>query len=81
MERGPVLGKRFQDLADSWNYEFVIEAVSCGTDMCFYTDENNPAYPVTARKVGALCIQMGLLVVVQKNKVRMSPPLVLTDEE
>lgn len=81
MERGIILGKRFQDMADSWNHEFIIEAVSCGTDMCFYVDEHNPAYPVTARKIAALCIQKGLLVVVTKNKVQMSPPLVLTDEE
>jgi ornithine--oxo-acid transaminase len=82
MERGPVLGKWFQDTADSWNYEFITEAVACGADMCLYIDENNPAYPVTGRKIGALCVQKGLLVVVSpRNRIRMSPPLIITDAE
>lgn len=81
LERGPILGKWFQDSADSWNYEFITETVACGTDMCIYIDEHNPAYPVTARKIGALCVHKGLLVVVMRNRVRMSPPLVITDEE
>jgi len=80
MERGPRLGKWFQDTADAWDYPFITEAVSCGADMCFYVDESYPG--VTGRKIGALCVHKGLLVVVSpKNRIRMSPPLVITDEE
>lgn len=81
MSRGAKLGRWFQDFVDSWKYPFVINGVGCGTDMCFWVRENHPDFPVTARKIGALCLQKGLLVVVMKNRVRMSPPVVLTDEE
>jgi ornithine--oxo-acid transaminase len=47
--------------------------------MCLYIDENNPA--VTGRKIAALCNLKGLLMASFTNRVRMSPPLVLTDEE
>ncbi|RDL32479.1 uncharacterized protein BP5553_08935 [Venustampulla echinocandica] len=81
MERGPKLGRWFQSEADKWKEEFpfIIEAVSCGTDMCLYIDEGNPR--VTGRKIAALCNLKGLLVTSFINKVRMSPPLVITDEE
>lgn len=79
--RGAKLGKWFQDIADSWRYPFITSAVGCGTDMCFWVNEGHHDYPVTARKIGALCLQKGLLVVVMKNRVRMSPPVVLTDDE
>lgn len=83
MERGTHFGEWFQSVADKWidEYEFVTEAVGCGMDMCIYIDENHPTQKVTARKVAALCVQKGLLVVQQKNRVRMSPPLMLSDEE
>ncbi|RFU29300.1 hypothetical protein B7463_g7028, partial [Scytalidium lignicola] len=81
MERGIALGKRFKEAAASWDHKFILNTVSCGTDMVIYIDENNPDYPVTGRKVAALCIQKGLLVTSFTNRVRMSPPLILTDEE
>lgn len=77
--RGAKLGKWFQEIADAWTYPFVTTAVGCGTDMSFWVDESH--HGLTARKIGALCVQKGLLVVVMKNRVRMSPPVVLTDEE
>jgi ornithine--oxo-acid transaminase len=49
--------------------------------MALYIDEQNTAYPVTARKIEALCVQKGLLVVLMRNKVRMSLPLIIRDEE
>lgn len=81
MDNGPRLGKWFQDEADKWQQEFpfVIEAVSCGTDMCLYIDEKDPK--VTGRKIAALCNLKGLLVTSFTNRVRMSPPLVITDDE
>lgn len=81
MDRGPFLGAWFQKEADKWQtqFPFILEAVSCGTDMCLYIDESNPA--VTGRKIAALCNLKGLLVTSFGNRVRMSPPLVLTDEE
>ena len=83
MDRGPILGSWFQELADGWmreeKYWFISGAVSCGTDMCLYIDESDPR--LTGRKIAALCNLKGLLVTSFGNKVRMSPPLVLTDEE
>lgn len=79
--RGGRLGRWFQEIADAWKYPFITSAVGCGTDMCFWVNENHPQYPVTARKIGALCVQKGLLLIVMKNRVRMSPPVVLTDDE
>ena len=81
MERGPFLGAWFQREADKWQQEFpfILDAVSCGTDMCLYIDESKPG--VTGRKIAALCNLKGLLVTSFTNRVRMSPPLVLTDEE
>jgi ornithine--oxo-acid transaminase len=81
MERGPILGKWFQGEADKWQKEFpfILETVSCGTDMCIYIDESIPG--VTGRKIAALCNLKGLLVTSFTNRVRMSPPLVITDEE
>jgi ornithine--oxo-acid transaminase len=82
MARGPYLGKWFQGLADKWKIEFpfIRDAVSCGTDMALYIDESNPE-KVTGRKIAALCNLKGLLVTSFTNKVRMSPPLVVSDEE
>ena len=81
MARGARLGKWFQEAADAWTYAFITAAVGCGTDMSFWVNENHPELRVTARKIGALCVQKGLLVVVMRNRVRMSPPVVLTDDE
>ena len=84
MERGAYLGKWFQNTADRWiqKFDFVTEAVACGTDMSFYVEDQHLDYSVTARKIAALCIHKGLLVVVSpKNRVRMSPPLILSDDE
>jgi ornithine--oxo-acid transaminase len=82
MARDPYLGKWFQDLADKWKIEFpfILDAVSCGTDMALYIDESIPE-KVTGRKIAALCNLKGLLVTSFTNKVRMSPPLVVSDEE
>jgi len=82
MDRGPYLGKWFQDLADKWKIEFpfMLDAVSCETDMALYIDESVPE-KVTGRKIAALCSFKGLLVTSFTNKVRMSPPLVVSDEE
>jgi ornithine--oxo-acid transaminase len=81
MERGPILGRWFQRLADNWKVEFpfILSAVSCGTDMCLYIDESDSA--VTGRKIAALCNLKGLLVTSFTNRVRMSPPMVVTDGE
>jgi ornithine--oxo-acid transaminase len=81
MDRGPRLGKWFQDEVDTWKHPFIKNAVACGTDMCVYINEEIPEYPVTGRKIAALCVQKGLLVTSFTNRVRMSPPVVLTDEE
>jgi ornithine--oxo-acid transaminase len=82
MARGPYLGKWFQDLADKWKIEFpfILDAVSCGTDMALYIDESN-LEKVAGRKIAALCNLKGLLVTSFTNKVRMSPPLVVSDKE
>lgn len=84
MERGPALGKWFQKCADQWmaEFPFIKAATSCGTDMCLYIDEEEyAAKGVTGRKIAALCNLKGMLVTSFTNRVRMSPPLVLTDEE
>lgn len=79
--RGARLGKRFQEIADAWTYPFISSAVGCGMDMCFWVNEKHPDYPVTVRKIAALCVQKGLLLFVMENRVRMSPPVVLKDDE
>ena len=81
MARGPILAQKFDEAAATWKHEFILSTVSCGTDMCIYIDEDNPDYPITGRKLGALLIHKGLLVTSFTNRVRMSPPLVLTDGE
>jgi ornithine--oxo-acid transaminase len=82
MSRGPYLGKWFQSLADKWKikFPFILNAVSCGTDMALYIDESHPE-KVTGRKIASLCNLKGLLVTSFTNEVRMSPPLVVSDEE
>jgi len=84
MERGPYLGAWFQRLAESWiscdTFPFITQVVSCGTDMRLYIDEQR-VKGVTGRKIAALMVQKGLLVTSFGNAIRMSPPLVLTDEE
>jgi ornithine--oxo-acid transaminase len=79
MDCGPFLGAWFQQEGDKWQTQFlfILEAVSCGTDMCLYINESNPA--VTGRKIAALCNLKGQQVTIFGNRVRMSPPLVLTD--
>jgi len=81
MDCGPFLGAWSQKEGDKWQtqFPFLLEAVSCGTDMCLYIDESNPA--VTGRKIAVLCNLKGLLVTSFGNRARMSPPLVLTDGE
>ena len=81
IDRGPFLGAWFQEDADKWQsqFPFILDAVTCGTDMCLYIDKSNSA--VTRRKIAALWNLKGLLVTSFTNRVRMRPPLVLTDEE
>ncbi|KAH8794356.1 hypothetical protein F5882DRAFT_459414 [Hyaloscypha sp. PMI_1271] len=81
MDCGPFLGAWSQKEGDKWQtqFPFLLEAVSCGIDMCLYIDESNPA--VTGRKIAVLCNLKGLLVTSFGNRARMSPPLVLTDGE
>jgi len=81
MERGPYLGNWFQEEVGSWTYPFISQVSSCGTDMCILVDETIPEYPVTGRKIAALCVLKGLLVCSEENLIRLSPPQVLSDDE
>ena len=81
IERAAVLGKWFDATVASWQHELVLYSTSRGADFGLFIDEHHPSGRVTGRKVCALCVQKGLLVSIKDNKVRMSVPMVIKDEE
>jgi ornithine--oxo-acid transaminase len=50
-----------------------------GLFQCIVIDESKPG--VTGRRVAALCARRGLLVGCTDNRIRFSPPLVISEED
>ena len=51
----------------------------CGLFQCLVIDESVPG--VTARRVAALCVHRGLMVGQSKNRLRLTPPLTISEED
>lgn len=79
LSRATMLGEQFSSTVGSWKHPNVLTFNACGADFGIIVDESLEG--VSGRKVCALIVQKGLLVVSIGNRVRMSPPLVITDAE
>ena len=79
--RSQHLGKVLWDTLSDLNPPHILEYRGKGRGLfqCIVIDEGSPG--VTGRRVAALCALRGLLVGCTENRIRFSPPLVISEED
>lgn len=79
--RSRQLGVVLYDSLQRQNLPYILEhrGKGCGLFQCLVIDESTLG--VTARRVAALCAFRGLMVGQSKNRLRLTPPLTIPEEE
>jgi len=78
VERAAHLGELYLHTVSGWNSPLIEFATACGADIGIETKPDSGASP---RKVTALCMNKGLHVFPGKTRIRMSVPMIITDED
>lgn len=81
VQRAATIGTRFEKVVESWRHSYIERASARGADLRIWVMSNHPSGRVTARRISALCLFRNLLVYPKGDVIRMSPPLIITDEE
>ena len=81
VDRASRIGATFERIVSSWSHRHIDRASSRGADLRIWIREDHPSGRVTARRICALCLQKGVLLYPKGNIMRMSPPIVIKDED
>ena len=79
--RATEIGGTFDRIVKSWRHPHIQRASSRGSDLRIWINEEHATGLVTARRISALCLQKQLPLYPKANVIRMSAPMVITDEE
>jgi ornithine--oxo-acid transaminase len=81
-ERSLRLGKQLLDRLNSLKSPHTtVYATGRGLFCALHVDESHPSKRVTAERLGALLRERGVMAVSAGNRVRIAPPLVISEEE
>lgn len=78
VERATHLGNLYLQTVSKWHSPLIEFATACGADIGIEVKKD---CGVTPRKIAALCMFKGLHVFPAATRIRMSVPMVITDEE
>lgn len=81
-ERSAVLGQRLFERLSKIKYPHTtIKATGRGLFCALYLDESHPSGRVTAARLCALMRQRGVLTISASNRIRIAPPLTISEED